>query len=405
MLTRAPCERYYIRTCNDKVQRRMLKPDPPAPSTVDDLDTASLLDGCFEQLRVRPSETALLDQDGAWSYNEVFRAAASVAHALIALECPDAPTCLVVADRSRRSVAAAFGALMAGWSYCLVDRGYPSEKLQPVIGRLQPGAVVDCNSGAPAEGWPAATGLPTLHIDDLIGHREKLAAPVSDDEIESWSPRLGRGTDVAFYTFTSGTTGRPKVPVISHGSFLDITRRYVADYELSSDDRIAVQSGFMFDAMLDVFAATQCGAVAVIMPDLLFEDGRSWARFLRQHGATTLLTVPAALQYALESMPRGQPLPPFRQLILTGDRVSRHVLNLIERHVPRDVVLHNSYGVAEALYITTGIIDTDHPETASLFYLPDADRVDYRLVPVNDGKPDGHLLQVRGNGVFLGYAE
>jgi len=207
----------------------MLKPDPPAPSTVDDLDKASLLDGFLEQLRVRPSDTALVDQNGAWSYNEVFRAAASVARALIAVDGGEAATCLVVADRSRHSVAAAFGALMAGWSYCLVDRGYPPEKLQPVIGRLQPGAVVDCNSGAPAEGWPAATGLPAFHIDDLIGHREKLAAPVSADEIESWSPRLGRGTDVAFYTFTSGTTGTPKIPVISHGSFLDIARRYIAD--------------------------------------------------------------------------------------------------------------------------------------------------------------------------------
>lgn len=383
----------------------MLKPDPPAPSTVNDLDNASLLDGFFEQLRVKPSDTALLDQNGEWSYDEVFRAAASVARALISLDAPEASTCFIVANRSRHSVAAAFGALMAGWRYCLVDSGYPAEKLDPVLDRLQPGAVVDCTSEKSGADTPIATGLARLRIDDLIGNEGKLSAEVSENEIERWSARLGRGDDVAFYTFTSGTTGTPKIPVISHGSFLDITRRYIADYELTSHDRIAVQSGFMFDAMLDVFAATQCGAVAVIMPDLLFEDGRSWTRFLRQHGATTLLTVPAALQYALESMPRGQPLPPFRQLILTGDRVSRHVLNLIERHVPRDVVLHNSYGVAEALYITTGIVDTDHPETASLFYLPDADRVDYRLVPLNDGNPVGHLLQVRGNGVFLGYTE
>lgn len=404
----------------------MLKPDPPAPSTVDDLDTASLLDGFFEQLRVRPSDKALLDQDGAWSYNEVFRAAASVAHALIALECPDAPTCLVVADRSRRSAAAAFGALMAGWRYCLVDRGYPSEKLQPVIGRLQPGAVVDCNSGAPAEGWPAATGLPALHIDDLIGHREKLAAPVSDDEIESWSPRLGRGTDVAFYTFTSGTTGTPKVLAMSHAAYSDVIERLIVDYEFSASDRIAVQSGFMFDAIWDVLTALNSGGAAVILPDVLYEDGRAWARFLRHHRVTSLMTVPAALQYALETMPRGQPMPPFRQIILTADRISRHVLQLITRNLPPDIALHNCYGVAEAPYLLTGRVDPARPETASLFEFPDATSVNYRLVPISertsvepvpveagaDNEADatfpitsdlGYCLHVRGNGVFSGY--
>lgn len=404
----------------------MLTPDLSVPPPGNDLDNASLVDGFFSQLREKPSDTALLDQNGAWSYHELSRAAATVARALMSLDAPEASTCLVVADRSRHSVAAAFGALMAGWRYCLVDRDYPAEKLEPVIDRLQPGAVVDCTAEMSGADTPISAGLPRLRITDLIGAEGKLTAEVSEDEIEGWSARLGRGNDVAFYTFTSGTTGTPKVLAMSHAAYNDVIQRLIVDYEFSASDRIAVQSGFMFDAIWDVLTALNSGGAAVILPDVLYEDGRAWARYLRHHRVTSLMTVPAALQYALETMPRGQPMPPFRQVILTADRISCYVLELILRHLPEDITIHNCYGVAEVPYLLTGRVDPTQPETASLFELPDPGRVDYRLVPITEpssAEPEpfqagadreenatspikhefGSFLTVRGKGVFSGY--
>ncbi len=396
----------------------------PRSWTGSDLGSASLLDGVLGRIADQPNDEALVDDLGAWSYAELFATSMRVARALSAMGPAQSRTFLVVADRSRRSVAAAFGALLAGGRYCLIDASYPAAALTSALRRLEPRAVLSWGPDTPAWTEDLPAGIAFLRADDLFsGEGDGPESSPDPGEIEDCAARIGRGAEIAFYTFTSGTTGVPKILAMSHAGYADVIRRLIEDYRFTRNDRVAVQSGFMFDAIWDVLTALTPGGAAIVLADRLYEDGRAWARCLRRHRATSLMSVPAALQFALESLPAGTPMPRLRQLILTGDRISGHVLRLIRRNVPAEVEIHNCYGVAEVPYILTGRVDPERPETATVFAMPDAARVDLRFSPVSEaGRAStleavsaanahvvpimghaGRSLQVKGHGVFSGY--
>jgi 4-hydroxybenzoate adenylyltransferase len=132
----------------------------------------------------RGAAPAVLDDEGAWTYDELSHACARAAGALRARGVGPGDRVAVIAPDGRRSAAALLGAIRLGAIAVPLDPATPPRGMAAVLADCAPAAVV---SGDPLDGAPA---------------------PVAD---------VGAG-DLAWLVYTSGTTGRPKGVAHRHGA-------------------------------------------------------------------------------------------------------------------------------------------------------------------------------------------
>jgi acyl-coenzyme A synthetase/AMP-(fatty) acid ligase/acyl carrier protein len=147
-------------------------------------------------------------------------------------------------------------------------------------------------------------------------------------------------------------------------------------------------------AVTDTFGAILSGAAAVPV-DIRTHGLGHLARTLERRGVTIYHSTPTVYRYLCASLGEGN-LPGIRVVLLGGEEVTRHDVELARRHFAPDGVFVNGYGTTEISFATQNHL----PATAPL---------DHAVVPV--GRPldgievlleDGEIV-VRCPHVALGY--
>lgn len=127
---------------------------------------------------------------------------------------------------------------------------------------------------------------------------------VSDDNLTMLSAIIGRR---AFVTFTSGTTGKPKAIVHTHGSALWQARSYRLAGLVSHTDIIAAWASSSF--VIHLMELAYCwpnGASLLVFKEGGHMDADYLTRAIERHRATYLLTNPLVLPI-LSNLFRQQP--------------------------------------------------------------------------------------------------
>ncbi|SDY36016.1 class I adenylate-forming enzyme family protein [Pseudomonas sp. NFIX28] len=139
----------------------------------------------------------------------------------------------------------------------------------------------------------ATAGLPA-------GCRE-LAAPglarqgvVPDDELVE--PHLRKDTDLAWLFYTSGTTGRPKGVMLSHGNLVAMSLCYPLDVDpVAADDAVLYAAPMSHGAGLYNFIHVRCGARHVVPMSRGF-DAPELFELAQELGQASLFAAPTMVK-------------------------------------------------------------------------------------------------------------
>ena len=213
-------------------------------------------------------------------------------------------------------------------------------------------------------------------------------------------PRPGR-EQAAYICFTSGTTGRPKGVVVTHGALAHTSGEIAAHLGLGERPRTHVlATSWSFDvAMMDLWLALTTGGT-LLMPGRDALLGPSLPLTLSAVQSPILHTVPSIFASAsaadLRRLPRGT------TIMTGGEPVPATVLRLLAG----DYDLHVVYGITETAIIST-ISRADAGTPPEFIGRPlagvDCTVVDEAFLPVSDGR-QGELL-IGGPVVARGYLD
>jgi malonyl-CoA/methylmalonyl-CoA synthetase len=154
-----------------------------------------------------------------YSWRDLDRASAMIANLLDALKLEPGARIAVQVEKSVEAMMLYLATLRAGYVFLPLNTAYQSAEIEYFIANAEP-AVVVCSSRNAAWVAPIANAAGTQHVftldDDRSGTLLEVAAQCSDVHAVAQ-----RGEDdLAAILYTSGTTGRSKGAMLSHGNLL-----------------------------------------------------------------------------------------------------------------------------------------------------------------------------------------
>jgi len=153
----------------------------------------------------------------SYSWRDLERASAMLANLLDSLGLPPASRIAVQVEKSVEALVLYLATLRAGHVFLPLNTAYQSAEVEYFIGNAEP-AVVVCS---PSQfGWVSKIAFTagTRHVFTLSENRTgsllQRAAPMSDRH----TPAVKDQDDLAAIVYTSGTTGRSKGAMLTHGN-------------------------------------------------------------------------------------------------------------------------------------------------------------------------------------------
>ena len=154
-----------------------------------------------------------------YSWRDLDRASAMLANLFDSLDIPKGSRVAVQVEKSVEAMMLYLATLRAGLVLLPLNTAYQSAEIEYFVGNAEP-AVVVCSSAN--FGWVSKIAFKagTRHVftldDDRTGSLLARAAHHSDQH----TPTVQQADDLAAILYTSGTTGRSKGAMLSHGNML-----------------------------------------------------------------------------------------------------------------------------------------------------------------------------------------
>jgi malonyl-CoA/methylmalonyl-CoA synthetase len=154
-----------------------------------------------------------------YTWRDLDRASARIAHLLESLELPPQSRVAVQTEKSVESLMLYLAVLRAGHVYLPLNTAYQAAEIEYFIGNAEP-AVVVCAPKHFAWTSKLAFKAGTRNVftlgDDISGSLLERAAHHADQH----EPARRASDDLAAILYTSGTTGRSKGAMLTHGNLL-----------------------------------------------------------------------------------------------------------------------------------------------------------------------------------------
>lgn len=296
----------------------------------------SLAHEMFEaQSKRYPDAVAVRSPDGHVSYGALNERANRLAWRL--MERGIGPESLVGVCFERSSVwtVGLLAILKAGAAYVSLDPGYPRERLAYMADKAAaPVLLTTPGLAAVIEGCEGSV----LILDDelLKGPGEQSVDP----------PGRARSENPAYIVFTSGSMGRPKGVVISHGSLVNLIRWHQCEYGITRDDRASQVARIGFDASVwEIWPYLTAGAAINIVDEETRLSSSAVTEWLVEQQITIGWLPPILAEGVFAGSRVGQ--LPLRVLFSGSDRL----LLSPPDHAQFEYI--NTYGPTEATVIVT----------------------------------------------------
>jgi amino acid adenylation domain-containing protein/thioester reductase-like protein len=347
-----------------------------------------------EQARRSPRATALEDVDGELTYEELDRRAERLASYLRGIGMGPGEVVGVYMERCAEYVIACLAAMKSGGAYLSLELAFPESLLGEVVADAAPRLVLTRERFAGR--LPEGTGR--LCLDE--GWEQSIVG-------ESASGGCSGVTqdDLAFISYSSGTTGKPKGIANSHRAAVRsyLWRFGVSDY--GPGDRVGCNVFFIWEMLRPLLR----GATTVVIPDEVIYHPAALLSFLEERGITEVLMTPSLLESVLDaSTPDlGERLPALRTLWLNGEVVTRTLARRAMGQLPATRLL-NVYSCSESHEVAAGDL-RELSESPLSTYCPVGSPMDpgrtYILDGDGDPVPGGEAgeLFVGGEGLASGY--
>ncbi|MBP6899088.1 MAG: malonyl-CoA synthase [Burkholderiaceae bacterium] len=338
---------------------------------------------------------------GRYRWRDLDRASAMIANLLQGLDLPPASRVAVQVEKSVEALMLYLAVLRAGHVFLPLNTAYQEAEIGYFIGNAEPAVVVCAPKNFP---WVSriAFNAGTAHVftlgDDRSGSLLERAAHCSDVH----QPAQRGADDLAAILYTSGTTGRSKGAMLSHGNLLSNAQVLKQYWDWQADD-VLIHALPIFHVH-GLFVASH-GALINGSPMLWlnkFDPRTVIAQFPR---ATVFMGVPTLYVRMLGEAALTREQAAHMRLFISGsapllvetfdDWTSRTGHTILER-----------YGMSETVMLTSNPCRAAEGERRRGTVGPALPGVQLRVLG-DDGQACaageiGHI-QVRGPNVFAGY--
>ena len=359
---------------------RELLPNPVEPLASDWV--GSVHDKLSHYARSIPDHVAITDPNGSWTYAELNARSNKLAHYLLESGIQREEFVAVYAHRSASLPWALLGILKAGAAFLILDPAYPTARLIQYVRSAQPRGFISLDAAGTVPADLVRALEDTIRCQITLPRMSAGAGTVfenyspADPEIEI------KPDDLAYVSYTSGSTGEPKGVQGRHGPLSHFLPWQAAHFGLTCADRFSLLSGLSHDPLhREILTALWVGATLCIPDaDLLGTSGELPA-WMAQQGITFAHLTPALGRLLAESANPECKIPSLRYAFFIGDKLMRRDIARVRRLAPQ-VTNVNYYG------------STETQRAVSYYELPRQAEVEPRgsIVPVGRGMPGAQLL-------------
>ncbi|OLE27872.1 MAG: p-hydroxycinnamoyl-CoA synthetase [Catenulispora sp. 13_1_20CM_3_70_7] len=344
--------------------------------------------------RKTPRRTALIHQDLAVSYAELHARTTRLAHALRAAGVRHGDRVAYLGPNHPSFLETLFAAGLLGAIFVPLNTRLAAPEIAYQLADSGAKALLYAPTcGALVEGLDVAN---RFTVGDAA--YEELLAAASEEPVDVPVPL----DDIAVIMYTSGTTGRPKGAMLTHGNLTWNAVNVLIDHDLTADEVALVSAPLFHTAGLNMLTLPVLlkGGTCVIVP--AFDPGGTFD-LIKRHRITFMFGVPAMFdQIARHPQWPGADLSSLRILTCGGSPVPT---SLIAAYQERGLAFLQGYGLTEAAPGTL-FLDAEHAVTKAgsagvPHFFSDVRVVKPDLTPVDPGET-GEVV-VCGPHVMSGY--
>ena len=317
-------------------------------NTDGDWPTEKRLHHLFEEATARcPDQVAIIYGDKRVTYQELNELANLLAHHICSMGIKPEQLIGLFLDKSEKMIATILGVWKSGAAHVPIDPAYPNERVQFVLDDTKVQFIL------------ASERHVQRLQNDIVGDRELKIIPLEPLLDTLLSHRGSAQTSnlthlpltskqLAYVTYTSGTTGFPKGIFKEHtsvvNSITDLSSKYgVAD---GDDEVILLFSAYVFEPFVRqmLMALTTGHKLAIISDEEKF-DPNTLLPFIQNHKVTYLNGTASVLQeYDFTSCPS------LKRIILVGENLTEARYTALRRRFK--AMIFNEYGFTESAFVT-----------------------------------------------------
>ena len=345
--------------------------------------SAPRLDGILAHAALtRPRRDAIIFNGIAWTYAEVYDRACRLAGALAKLGVKKGDRVAFWAANRPEFVEVLFGVPMLGaiaspldhwWTW--KDACVALKQIRPkilIVGTSQAAALIGCRDAIHEAGIERVLCLDEGAADHTLdSYTHYLAYATRLDAPTPVAP-----SDPAVVFFTSGSTGRSKGAVHTHGSLVAAATIMSLELGLRDGERTLHFLPLFSSCMEQLLPLTLMRATHIVLPH--FDASAVWESILA-YGVTHFDAVPTTLRRILEAAPTTMPNS-LRMISYASEQMQAPLITALIERMP-SVGFVQFYGMMEQLCLTVmsasdqlrKIGTVGQPMMGAQFYLPNAD--------------------------------
>lgn len=345
------------------------------------------------QAQCRPHCTALVGRGQTVSYGDLWCQVRAVARRLLAAGLRPNDRVAVYLEKRAESVAAYFGAALAGGVFVPINPLLRDEQVLHIVTDCRARFMVTSGPRIEALERTFSKGRDIAHVL-AVDYEPSLEPP--HVPIEVWPESADAGlessetrridSDIAAILYTSGSTGLPKGVVLSHRNMVAGALSVNQYLENTAEDTILAALPFSFDAGLSQLTTGFAAGARVVLLNYL--TARDVVTACAEEKITALTGVPPLWNQLVQQQWPAEAAAPLRYFANTGGHLARSTLDALRRIFPQAKPFL-MYGLTEAFRST---------------YLDPAE-VDRRPDSIGKAIPNAEILVVGSEGRLCGPGE
>ncbi|OUR88833.1 hypothetical protein A9Q81_23010 [Gammaproteobacteria bacterium 42_54_T18] len=287
---------------------------------------------------------ALQCADESWTYDEL-KVNANRLASYIAEHVPSGAKVALIASRTANLPVGVIAILNANCSFCLIDASYPVKKVQSYLDVFNADYVlVDSGSCFGLELLNGEMDYKNRHL--MLPNKKSDYSVLADvvPEIPFLTRDLA-AENVAYYNFTSGTQGEPKLVACNLSPLSHFVTWYRQEFGLQDSDCFSMLSGVSHDPILrDIFTPLSIGATLCIPQQKELLEPGYLSHWIRCNNVSVAHLTPSMGELMVQSW--GQEVTELRLVCFGGEKMRFSQAKAFSDFAPR-AQLVNVYGATE----------------------------------------------------------